>query len=64
MCGIFGGFFFGEKLDVNSIIRATNSLIHRGPDDFGLKKLENVIIGHRRLSIIDLDTDAAKQPVA
>ena len=65
MCGIFGGFsLFGEKLDVNSIIRATNSLIHRGPDDFGLKKLENVIIGHRRLSIIDLDTDAAKQPVA
>ena len=38
MCGIFGGFsLFGEKLDVNSIIRATNSLIHRGPDDFGLK---------------------------
>ena len=64
MCGIFGCVSInGEKLDKDSIIKATNSLSHRGPDDFGIEKLDNVLIGHRRLSIIDLKTNAAKQPV-
>ena len=64
MCGIFGSVtLFGEKTNKNTITKAVNSLSHRGPDDFGIEQLENVIIGHRRLSIIDLNTKAAKQPV-
>ena len=64
MCGIFGCVSInGEKLDKDSIIKATHCLSHRGPDDFGIQKLDNVLIGHRRLQIIDLKTNAAKQPV-
>ena len=64
MCGIFGVISINSKnIDKDSITRATNSLSHRGPDDFGIEELDNVLIGHRRLSIIDLTTNAAKQPV-
>ncbi len=64
MCGIFGCVaLFGEKSNKNTITKAVNSLSHRGPDDFGIEWLENVMLGHRRLSIIDLNTKAAKQPV-
>ena len=64
MCGFFGSIaLLGEKHNFNIISKAVNSLKHRGPDDFGIKELDNVIFGHRRLSIIDLNTDAAKQPV-
>ena len=64
MCGIFGNVaLFGEKPDIDSIAKAVDSLSHRGPDDSGMELLDNVILGHRRLSIIDLNTKAAKQPV-
>ena len=64
MCGIFGSVaLFGERPNINSINKAIDRLSHRGPDDFGIEKLDNVILCHRRLSIIDLDTSAAKQPV-
>jgi len=64
MCGIFGCLTLDGKMpDEKSIFKATNSLRHRGPDDYGIAKFENVIFGHRRLSIIDLITRAAKQPV-
>lgn len=65
MCGFFGSIAFsGERHNFDQICKAVNSLRHRGPDDSGIKKLDNVILGHRRLSIIDLNTDAAKQPVS
>ncbi len=64
MCGIFGSIaLYGERPNINSINRAINHLSHRGPDDYGIEKLDNVILCHRRLSIIDLNTNAAKQPV-
>ena len=64
MCGIFGCLTLnGKKPDIKSITKALISLKHRGPDDHGIAKFENVILGHRRLSIIDLTTGAAKQPV-
>ena len=64
MCGIFGCIsLFGEKSSKNTITKAVNRLSHRGPDDFGIEWSENVMLGHRRLSIIDLNTKAAKQPV-
>ena len=64
MCGIFGCLTLsGKKPDQRSILRAVNSLKHRGPDDYGVASYKNLTLGHRRLSIIDLTTNAAKQPV-
>ena len=64
MCGIFGCLTLsGKKPDQRSILRAVNSLKHRGPDDCGVASYKNLTLGHRRLSIIDLTTNAAKQPV-
>jgi len=62
MCGILGYIKIGEK----SITRETfelglNKMQHRGPDGYGVFEDENVFLGHRRLSIIDLST-GANQP--
>jgi asparagine synthase (glutamine-hydrolysing) len=58
MCGI-AGFSFKDD---NLIERMTDTLTHRGPDAEGFFSDENVSLGHRRLSIIDL-TDSGKQPM-
>ncbi len=59
MCGIAG--FISFKADTPSnpdnVIRAmTNSIRHRGPDGEGFWSSEGVHLGHRRLSVIDLET--------
>lgn len=58
MCGICG-FNWDDKRLVKGMM---DSLIHRGPDGGGFYTDENVSLGHRRLSIIDL-SDAGKQPM-
>ncbi len=63
MCGICG--IAGYKEDpVKSIEAMKNALIRRGPDDDGnfIDANKQVVIGHRRLSIIDL-TDTGSQPM-
>lgn len=63
MCGITGYFKSEERLlSKDSLIEATNSIRHRGPDDAGYYEDENVGLGHRRLSIIDLSS-AGHQPM-
>jgi asparagine synthase (glutamine-hydrolysing) len=64
MCGIAGIL----QVNPNSYNRAhvkqmTDAVAHRGPDGEGFWQNEsaNVLLGHRRLSIIDL-TEAAAQP--
>jgi len=58
MCGINGFNFRDEKL-----IKVMNNRIrHRGPDDEGFYLDENVSLGHRRLSIIDL-SEKGRQPL-
>ncbi|CAG0905860.1 unnamed protein product, partial [Darwinula stevensoni] len=61
---ILGGYFKSEErlLSKDSLIEATNSIRHRGPDDAGYYEDENVGLGHRRLSIIDLSS-AGHQPM-
>ncbi len=51
MCGIcgFAGFRDNEYLN-----RMTRQLVHRGPDDEGFYSDEQVSLGMRRLSIIDV----------
>ncbi|MBA3572597.1 MAG: asparagine synthase (glutamine-hydrolyzing), partial [Pyrinomonadaceae bacterium] len=56
MCGIAGQFNFakGEPVERETIVRMTNSIAHRGPDDEGYFISGPVGLGFRRLSIIDL----------
>ena len=58
MCGICG--YQGIK-DKGLIKDMLNSLVHRGPDDYGIYNDKNITLGHRRLSIIDLNN--GKQPI-
>ncbi|MHB1861383.1 MAG: asparagine synthase (glutamine-hydrolyzing) [Gemmatimonadaceae bacterium] len=59
MCGIAGVFAYrgGGRVDRDLLVRMTNALAHRGPDGWGVSIDEGgtVGLGHRRLSIIDLE---------
>jgi asparagine synthase (glutamine-hydrolysing) len=62
MCGITGIVApEGVMVDKSVLDRMTQSLQHRGPDDQGVFIHDNVGLGHRRLSIIDLSS--GHQPV-
>jgi len=56
MCGIVGvyGFDPDYPVDRELLIKQTDALIHRGPDDGGVFVEPGVGLGHRRLSIIDI----------
>src|SRR3989344_1891939 len=58
MCGIAG--FYGLE-DKGLLNRMTSPLNHRGPDGGGYYSDKLVSLGHRRLSIIDLE--GGKQPI-
>lgn len=60
MCGILGTI---PASDSNNFLVALNSLSHRGPDDSGIYVSDDIILGHRRLSILDLSHNA-RQPMA
>ncbi len=64
MCGICGklNFDLREPVDPGLINRMTDTLLHRGPDGGGRFVAGPVGLGHRRLSIIDLNTGA--QPMS
>jgi asparagine synthase (glutamine-hydrolysing) len=56
MCGIIG--IYGQQLDipkqVPQIKKMVSTLLHRGPDAWGYYASRNAILGHTRLSIVDL----------
>ncbi len=62
MCGIIGGAHRHTRLAHERISNALSSLRHRGPDAEGIYEHDNLFLGHRRLSIIDLDL-RANQPM-
>lgn len=64
MCGIAGLYYPGVPKPVEPArVRAmTDALVHRGPDGAGVWTAPGVGLGHRRLSIIDLEGGA--QPMA
>ncbi len=65
MCGINGYIQYKNGLDqagIEKLINQMNDLIlHRGPDEDGVFVTDNVGLGMRRLSIIDIST--GKQPI-
>jgi asparagine synthase (glutamine-hydrolysing) len=58
MCGICGIYGHSDK---ELLKKMTNIMAHRGPDDKGYFLDKNIMLGQRRLSIIDLKT--GKQPI-
>ena len=66
MCGI-AGIIGPEPSETSALEAMLTALIHRGPDDGGMRVLsygnQHVALGHRRLSIIDLSA-AAHQPMS
>lgn len=60
MCGIAG--LVSDNKDKKSLIKKmTDRIIHRGPDAEGFYIDDNIALGHRRLSIIDLSN--GDQPI-
>ena len=62
MCGILGWLGPHCREDAEHFARALDLLAHRGPDDRGVWAAKDVLLGHRRLSILDL-TSAGHQPM-
>jgi asparagine synthase (glutamine-hydrolysing) len=63
MCG-FAGFIDtrgGGRTDEEALRRMTDKLVHRGPDSSGYFVDQNIGLGFRRLSIIDLES--GDQPI-
>ena len=62
MCGICG-FCLPDDKRVNPkvLVEMASAIAHRGPDEEGYYVTAGIALGHRRLSIIDLDT--GKQPI-
>jgi asparagine synthase (glutamine-hydrolysing) len=62
MCGICGEVIFNNGVAGNAIAAMTRQMHPRGPDAGGTFSQNGVAFGHRRLSIIDLDT-TSQQPM-
>ncbi|MGZ7080672.1 MAG: asparagine synthase (glutamine-hydrolyzing), partial [Thermoanaerobaculia bacterium] len=61
MCGIYG--VLHPRGDTAAGLRKMQrQLAHRGPDGQGIERLDNAVLGHQRLSIIDL-SEAGAQPM-
>ena len=71
MCGILGAAWSsgGPRTDEADLRRGLDAIVHRGPDDWGIWSHDRedggggAILGHRRLSIIDL-SEHGRQPLA
>jgi asparagine synthase (glutamine-hydrolysing) len=61
MCGIFGSV--GAPLSPEAVSRALACLRHRGPEASGAVRLDEAVLAHTRLRIIDL-SPAGAQPMA
>jgi asparagine synthase (glutamine-hydrolysing) len=64
MCGI-AGIVSADRLEADDrsrVVRMRDVLAHRGPDDHGLMADDWALLGHRRLSIVDVAGGA--QPMA
>ena len=64
MCGICGKVYlnFSRRIEKPEIEVMCNTMVCRGPDDGGIHLDRNAGLGHRRLSIIDLE--ASIQPMS
>ena len=66
MCGIAGVFRFesaSQPEDLDAVRAMMQAQRHRGPDGEGIYRDGPIVMGHRRLSIIDL-SEGGRQPMA
>ena len=64
MCGIFGGLALTAEPIASTVIqRMSRQVARRGPDDEGEFRDDPVMLGHRRLAIIDLSAQG-HQPMS
>ena len=63
MCGISGIINKTDKSDRNEIIKMNGMISHRGPDQSGYLDYKNLLLGHVRLSVIDI-SDNGRQPLS
>ena len=61
MCGIFG--VIHARIELETAKKCVQRLAHRGPDGGNVWQEEDITLGHRRLSILDL-SDRGAQPMA
>lgn len=59
MCGIYATNFVNDESEVKSRLE---QIKFRGPDDTGIKTIDEVTFGHLRLSIVDLE-NRSNQPM-
>ena len=59
MCGIVGGY---GTMEPETAKQMMGCIAHRGPDDDGLVEVAGNTLGHRRLSIVDVE--GGKQPLS
>ena len=64
MCGISGFYSNSSSVSSNTIMKMNAAIFHRGPDSngFWIDKNSGIVLGHQRLSIIDL-SDSGNQPM-
>ena len=62
MCGIAGAVGVNDPQIAARVARASDAMVHRGPDDSGIYSAGDAILAFRRLSIIDL-SPAGHQPM-
>jgi asparagine synthase (glutamine-hydrolysing) len=62
MCGICGEIAFKGPPDIASVAAGAASMQSRGPDASGVFAQGALVVGHRRLSILDLSS-ASQQPM-
>lgn len=63
MCGICGEIYWdGQDSSAERLNAMLQEMVDRGPDDAGVWQDQQIGLGHRRLSIIDL-SDAGHQPM-
>lgn len=62
VCGIAGLLSIDPEIppDATSVRRMCDAMVHRGPDDHGIRADGACVLGHRRLSIIDLRPEGAQ----
>jgi asparagine synthase (glutamine-hydrolysing) len=62
MCGFVGVVSSDQEFTKTHFNNMLDQIKSRGPDSFGIEKIDNVHLGHRRLSILDL-TASGHQPM-
>src|SRR5271163_1784088 len=62
MCGICGAIALDPKVNSEAVVRRMlAAIVHRGPDEEGFLSAPPIIVGSRRLSIVDLS--GGSQPI-